>query len=87
VVDWDGGAIVNIQKELMSLNCDALAMVVRVNQFGTWGDHFNTRYPSYSRIARVLKMGVAAMLFYESEFANISRKAAKISERASEIRS
>ena len=86
-VDRTEGVIVNIQKELMSLTGDATAMVARVNRFGAWGEHFNIRFPATAESRRVLKIGEAAMIFYEREFATISRQAAKISVRASEIRS
>lgn len=77
----------DIQRELMSLAGDATAMVARVNRFDVWGEGFNRRLPARAESRRVLKIGAAAMVFYESEFATISRQAAKISVRASEIRS
>jgi hypothetical protein len=80
------GAIMDIQRELMSLSGDASAMVARVNQFGKWSEHFTVRFPAAAESRGVLNTGAAAMFFYESEFATISRKAAKIAERASEIR-
>jgi hypothetical protein len=81
-----GGGIVDIQRELMSLSGDASAMVARVNQFGKWSEHFTMRFPAAAESRGVLNTGAAAMFFYESEFATISRKAAEIAERASEIR-
>jgi hypothetical protein len=83
---WAGGAIVDIHKELVSLSGEASAMVARVNQFGVWGENFNERFPSTAESRRLMRLGSAAVWFYESEFATISRKAARISERASEIR-
>ena len=77
----------DIQRELLSLAGDANAMVARVNRFDVWGEQFNTRFPPEAESRRVLKIGAAAMIFYESEFATISRQAAKISTRASVIRS
>ena len=75
----------DIQRELMSLAGDATAMVARVNRFDVWGEQFNIRFPSVAESRRVLKIGAAAMIFYESEFSTISRQAAVISARASEI--
>ena len=86
-VDRVRGEIVNIQKELVSLTGDATAMIARVNRFNVWAEHFNSRFPAMADSHKVLKTGVAAMIFYESEFGTISRQAAKISTRASEIRS
>jgi hypothetical protein len=86
-VDWVRGEIVNIQRELMSLTRDATAMIARVNRFNVWGEHFNKRFPATAESHKVLNIGAAAMLFYENEFATISRQATKISTRASEIRS
>jgi hypothetical protein len=77
----------NIQKELMSLTSDATTMIARINRFNVWSEHFNNRFPATAESHKVLKIGAAAMIFYESEFATISRQAAKISTRASEIRS
>ena len=77
----------NIQRELISLTGDATAMVARVNRFDAWGEHFNTSFPATAESRRELKIGAAAMSLYEVEFATISRKAAKISERAAEVRS
>jgi hypothetical protein len=87
VVDRVGGSIADIQRELMSLAGDATTMVARVNRFDVWGEGFNKRFPGGAESRRVLKTGAAARIFYESEFATISRQAAKISARASDIRS
>ena len=62
-------------------------MVDRVNRLNVWGESFNTRFAARTKSRRVLQIGAAAMIFYESEFATISRHAANISMRASEIRS
>jgi hypothetical protein len=78
---------VDIQRELMSLTGDATTMVERVNKFDAWGQHFNMRSQTTAESRGNLKVGLAAMSFYESEFAAISRQAAMISGRASEIRS
>ena len=77
----------DIQRELLSLSGDANAMVARINRFDVWGEQFKMRFPPGAESRRVLKIGAAAMIFYESEFATISRQAAKISARASAIRS
>ena len=77
----------DIQKELNSLTGDATTMVARVNKFDDWGRHFNMRSQTTAQSGGDLKIGLAAMSFYESEFAAISRQAAMISGRASEIRS
>ena len=77
----------DIQREMKSLAGDATAMVARVNLFNVWGESFNARFTAGTKSRSVLQVGAAAMIFYESEFATISRQAAKISAHASEVRS